>query len=90
MQRYAEEASLVLTPLLHVASPCAAMNVPVVLCRWENDTRFGMMESLMPIYLPDRLHEIDWSPRPPDVTAWARAYLERLMAWRPEAVARAV
>jgi hypothetical protein len=64
LKRYAEEASLVITPLHHVAAPCMAMGIPVVLVRNASDSRFSLLEKLIPIYLPDSFSKIDWDPAP--------------------------
>lgn len=67
--RYRDEAQLVLTPLLHVASPCLGMGVPVVLCRKDRDSRFGFLETMTRLYTPDAVAEIDWNPAPVDISA---------------------
>jgi hypothetical protein len=77
-RRYHDEAALVLTPLLHVGSPCTAMGIPVVMCRKHQDPRFGFMQSFLPLYGPGNLQTIDWSPEPPDVSAIAASYLSKL------------
>ena len=73
LKRYAEEASLVLTSLLHVASPCLGLGVPVILCRGDRDSRFGLIEQIIPLYTPERFDEIDWNPEPTDVAGRAAA-----------------
>jgi Polysaccharide pyruvyl transferase len=80
LQRYRDEAALVLTPLLHVASPCLAMQVPVVVCRIDLDSRFSLLRQLMPIYTPDRLSEINWRPKIIDASAYANAIIGRVQA----------
>ncbi|MBX3569742.1 MAG: hypothetical protein KF914_16890 [Rhizobiaceae bacterium] len=66
IDRYASEASLVLTPLHHVATPCMALGIPVVLCRERPDGRFSYLESMLPIHYPETLDAIDWAPAPFD------------------------
>lgn len=78
LDRLATEATLVVTPLLHIAAPCVAMGVPVVVCRNAMDTRFDVLAEFLPIYLPDTLHRIDWGGGAPDVSALAARYLEAL------------
>jgi hypothetical protein len=78
LKTYRAEASLVVTPLHHAATPCIAAGVPVVLCRARDDTRFSFLSSLMPIYGVDRLQEIDWRPEPVDIDV-IRANLIRLV-----------
>lgn len=67
LNRYRDEAALVVTSLLHVASPCLGLNVPVVLCRKDRDARFGLLETKIPLYTPDCVREVDWVPSIPDV-----------------------
>ena len=62
-----QQASLVVTPLLHVAFPCLAMGVPVVLARRDHDDRFTAIDRLLPLYTPANLHAIDWTPLAPDL-----------------------
>jgi hypothetical protein len=71
LDRYRTEASLVLTPLLHVASPCVAMGVPVILCRKNHDTRFDYIKTLLPLYTPDDVAAIDWTPSAIDINRTA-------------------
>ncbi|TDR95323.1 polysaccharide pyruvyl transferase family protein [Enterovirga rhinocerotis] len=71
MDRYVKEAAVVLTPLLHVASPCLGLNVPVILCRKDRDSRFSLVEQFIPLYTPDLAGTIDWSPATVDVSEWA-------------------
>lgn len=78
LRRYRDEAALVLTPLLHVASPCVAMRVPVVVCRRDLDPRFSLLRQLMPIYTPDRIANINWRPGVIDVSAYATAIVDRI------------
>jgi len=76
--RYRKEASLVLTPLLHVATPCLAMGVPLVLCRTNWDTRFGFVEKFTRIYTPDDVSEVVWRCEAPDIRGEAELFVEDL------------
>ncbi|CAN5376591.1 hypothetical protein BH10PSE1_BH10PSE1_11220 [soil metagenome] len=80
LDRYRNEASVVLTPLLHVASPCLAMRVPVVLCRKDRDSRFGQISEHLTLHMPDDVGQIDWRGAAPDIEPIARAYTERVRA----------
>jgi len=60
---YKNEASIVVTPLLHVASPCIAMGIPVVLARRDRDDRFTAIDRLLPVYTPAEFSSIDWQVR---------------------------
>lgn len=59
---YAREATLIVTPLLHVASPCMAMGIPVVIARKDANLRFTAINRLTPVYTPKFFRNIDWSP----------------------------
>ncbi|TWG89432.1 polysaccharide pyruvyl transferase [Mesorhizobium sp. J18] len=67
-KKYCREATLVLTSLHHVATPCMAFGIPVIICRMRNDARFSMVEKLLPIYTPDKFDEIDWNPPAVDIS----------------------
>lgn len=58
---YRNQASIVVTPLLHVASPCLAMGIPVVLARRDRDDRFSAIDRLIPVYTPSEFSSIDWN-----------------------------
>ncbi|MHC1999562.1 polysaccharide pyruvyl transferase family protein [Methylobacterium sp. CM6241] len=86
LDRYRNEASFVITPLLHVASPCLAMGVPVVVVRKNLDTRFGFLQTLIRVHTPEDLDQIDWHPNAIDIRETARAFNEdverRIAAFR--------
>lgn len=58
-----ETARLVITSKLHVASPCLAMGIPVILANEHFGDRFGFIDRLIPIYTPEHYAEIDWNPK---------------------------
>lgn len=62
LRRFRDEAALVITSRLHVATPCAAMGIPVVLIRDVFDERFQFINRFLPLYTPDEYSDIDWSP----------------------------
>ncbi len=68
LDRYFMTASLVLTSLHHVAAPCMAMGIPVIVCRASKDDRFSFLEKLTPIYTPDEFATINWKPLPVDLS----------------------
>lgn len=61
-----DTAKLVVTSKLHIASPCVAMGIPVVLIKNHFGDRFGFIDRLIPTYTPERYSEIDWNPKPVD------------------------
>lgn len=69
------KASVVVTPLLHVASPCVAMGIPVVLARRDWDDRFTAIDRLLPLYTPTAFSSIDWQVRPLDIEPLKSAML---------------
>jgi hypothetical protein len=69
VERYKREATLVLTPLHHVATPCLASGIPVVIARSQRDDRFSFLETFVPIYTVKHFAEIDWNPKLPDLSA---------------------
>lgn len=78
LARYASEARLVITPLHHVAAPCMAMGIPVVLARHDADERFSLLSKLIQLYTPDRFDEIDWAPKPANLLKYKSRQLETL------------
>lgn len=61
-----DTARLVITSRLHVASPCLAMGIPVILAKKHFGDRFGFIDRLIPTYEPEHYDEIDWNPQPVD------------------------
>jgi len=78
---YRETAAIVLTSLHHVAAPCMAMGIPVILCRLAKDDRFSFLEELTPVYTPDQFSSINWSPLPVDLSV-VRENIRNLIAER--------
>lgn len=77
-QTYSDQARLVVTSLHHAATPCIAAGIPVVICRARPNSRFSFLATLLPIYGPDRFHQIDWDPAPLDMRG-LKARLLRLV-----------
>ena len=61
-----DTARLVITSKLHIASPCLAMGIPVILAKHHFGDRFGFIDRLIPTYTPEHYGEIDWNPQPVD------------------------
>ncbi|MBE5935333.1 MAG: hypothetical protein E7262_06025 [Lachnospiraceae bacterium] len=57
-----EEATLVITSRLHIASPCIAMGIPVILARDEVDYRYSWIDKYIPIYTEKDINMINWKP----------------------------
>lgn len=64
LERYREEATLVVTSRLHAATPCMAMGIPVILVGNSFDTRFSFLDKFLAFYTPDKFGEIDWNVGP--------------------------
>ena len=65
-RRYNDEATLMITSLLHGSVPSMAFGIPVVLARDFLSYRFAWVESFLPIYTTEEYGDIDWSPSPVD------------------------
>lgn len=61
---YAQEAKLVVTSRLHVASPCMAMGIPVIFTKDEIDVRFSWLDKYIPLYDRTQYSRINWTPGP--------------------------
>lgn len=66
LQRYREEAGFVVTSRLHVASPCIAMGIPVILASNNIDFRYAWIDKYLKLYQEDEYQEINWIPDLPD------------------------
>jgi hypothetical protein len=62
LERYKNEADMVVTSRLHAAIPCMAMGIPVVLVRNNFDSRFSWVDKYLPLYYLDEAEKIDWHP----------------------------
>lgn len=60
LEDYRKRATLVITPLHHVAAPCLSAGIPVVLVRKKPSIRFGYLETLMKVHLPADFETINW------------------------------
>lgn len=67
LDRYRDEASLVITSRLHCALVCIAIGVPVVLMRSRFDERYAFVDRLIPLYDAREFDRIRWDPQPVDV-----------------------
>lgn len=82
LNKYKNEAALIITTALHCASPCTAMGIPVVLlCENEEQrARFSALKNIIPIYNLDDLKnkKIDFNPKAPDIEDLKEAMLLNL------------
>lgn len=66
-QEYQDNASLIITSLLHISSPCTAYGIPIILARDLISYRFSWLDKLLPIYSENDYDTIDWNPKSIDV-----------------------
>ncbi|MDO4284166.1 MAG: polysaccharide pyruvyl transferase family protein [Eubacteriales bacterium] len=66
LERYRDEAALVVTSRLHCGSPCLGMGIPVIMVRDYFDDRYAWLDKYVRLYTPDRFGEIDWHPTVPE------------------------
>ncbi len=62
-----DTAKLVITSKLHVATPCLAMGIPVILAKNHFGDRFGFIDKFLPLYTSEHYSEIDWNPKKVDL-----------------------
>ena len=67
LNRYKEEATLVVTGRLHAAIPCIAMGIPVILAVRNLDFRFGWVEKYIRPFQYGEYNMIDWKPSIVDI-----------------------
>lgn len=75
--RYAEEAALIITSRLHVAVPCLALGIPVILAKNKIDYRFSWLDKFLPLHDRKEYADIDWNPQPVD----CEEIKERILAY---------
>ena len=80
LEKYKNEAALVVTSRLHAASPCTALGIPVILARNYFDERYAWIEKFLPLYTPDRFDQIDWNIQAPDIEAHKHLVLQTAAA----------
>lgn len=67
LERYKNEARLIITSRLHCALPCTAMGIPVIVGRDMNEHRFGGMDKVLNYYKENEYDKIDFNPEPLDL-----------------------
>jgi len=73
---YATQASLVITPLHHAATPCMAMGIPVVIVRKKADSRFDYLKDIVPVHVGPDFSRVDWCPKPFDAGPIRAGFIE--------------
>jgi hypothetical protein len=68
LDRYRDEARLVITSRIHAALPCLALGIPVVFLDDKGgDERFEALAGLVPIHSPSEMDMVNWNPPKPDL-----------------------
>ena len=78
LELYGKKAGLVITSRLHVAAPCIAMGVPVVLASDNADFRYAWIDKFLKIYQESEYEDIDWNPQVID-SEYVRSNLMELL-----------
>jgi len=68
LERYRNEAIMVVTSRLHCASPCLGMGIPVILARNYFDERYSWIDKYLPLYSKDSFSSINWDIKPLDLS----------------------
>ncbi len=70
LEKYKNEAKLIITTALHCASPCTAMGIPVVVINQnKDDRRYEVLDNIIKVYSIDELKkgQINFEPKAPDI-----------------------
>lgn len=89
-----DTAKLVITVNYHVATPCVAMGIPVIMVdnchkdgfKWSNDTRLPALNPTIPYYTKEQWGQIDWTPRPAEFEEIKDAMIDLAVARIKDAV----
>lgn len=79
IQRYRDEASLVISSRLHAIVPCIAMGIPVIALMDNISQRFSWLDRLVPLYDERNADSIDWNPVPVDIETEKEAIAQLFM-----------
>ena len=81
LERYKNEAKLVITSKIHVAMPCIAMGIPVIFINEDiNNERFDVLRGIIPIYTPNTIKSINWNPKPVNIDELKRSIIDNAIA----------
>lgn len=75
LDKYKNEATLVVTGRLHAALPCIAMGIPVIFACDNLDFRFEWVDKFIYPYQFDEYSKIDWNPKALDVEEVKKHFL---------------
>ncbi len=81
LNRYKNEAKLVITSRIHVAMPCVAMGIPVVfITDRPYDERFDVLRGILPVYSYHDMMWVNWNPTAVDITELKQAIIDNAIA----------
>lgn len=81
LNKYKNEAKLVITSKIHVAMPCIAMGIPVIFIVGDPfGERFDVLSGIVPIYSAKDIKYIDWHPIAPNIEPLKQAILSNVKA----------
>ena len=68
LEKYYNEAKLVITSRIHSAMPCIAMGIPVIFIHPKlKDSRLDVLDGIIPKYSPNDKYAINWNPKAPNI-----------------------
>lgn len=81
LQRYHDEAGLIITSRIHVAMPCVAMGIPVVfITDRPRDERFDVLRGILPVYSYRDMMWVKWHPVAPDISKLKESIINNAVA----------
>ncbi|MDR2080265.1 MAG: polysaccharide pyruvyl transferase family protein [Campylobacteraceae bacterium] len=80
LNRYRDEARLIITSRIHVAMPCIALGIPVIFIHENSDdVRFDVLHGILPIYHPRDMVWLDWNPKAVNIDKLKSAIIKNAM-----------
>lgn len=73
---YKDNARLIITSRLHVASPAVAFGIPTIFTKTIVDDRFSWLDKYIPLYSADDYFKINWKPKVPEYEEVKRKVLD--------------
>ncbi len=81
LNKYKNEAKLIITSRIHVAMPCIAMGIPVIFITDNKyDERFDVLQGIIPVYDYHDMRYVKWNPAPADISRLKTAILNNAIA----------
>ncbi|MDR1783459.1 MAG: polysaccharide pyruvyl transferase family protein [Dysgonamonadaceae bacterium] len=84
LEKLRNEAKLVVTSRLHIASPCVAMGIPVVLIPKSDSSRYDFIRDIIPVYQANRFKLFYNKPRLKTfLQSFVNVFYTRIINWNP-------